>query len=244
MVCLEMKSLKYLTLLSFVAIIACNTGPLDNTMPVFSVGPNTMVEFASGNLSEDGHRFVSNPTDYGGLFGWGTGDNLDNTSEDYHDYPVFHDWAENIGEGWRTPTVAEWRYLLFERQNADQKWAPATVDSVHGLLILPDNFVLPANCRFESRHLRRTVNVYTTTQWQKMEAAGAIFLPCSGFRWGTDIYGHNCEGIYWTSTPTGDYGAHSMYFSLDTLNTDPDGERHFGHSVRLVRDISSERSNR
>ncbi len=229
-----MNQLKYIAAVLLLSCMACDHSQKKEGH-FFSVSDTTRVEFASGNLAEDGLGFVAKSTDYGGLFGWGTGENLKNYSEDYHDYPEFHGWGENLEGGWRTLTIEEWRYLLFERPDADNKCSTATIDSVNGLLLLPDYFVLPTGCEFKRRGHGWGINVYNQFQWRQMDSAGAVFLPCSGFRWGRDIYGLNCEGIYWSSTSTDSCCAHSMYFSSDTLDTDPDGERHFGHSVRLVR---------
>ena len=94
--------------------------------------------FAPGNLSEDGHGFVEHQWEYGGLFGWGTGDRPTDTTDDWHSYVRFVDWGKNVEGGWRTLTADEWHYLLFERKDAEDKRSVGTVDGRHGLLLLPD----------------------------------------------------------------------------------------------------------
>lgn len=108
-----MKSLKYLSVLFLVAIAGCSRSPQVPVGPYFSVSDSTWVEFAPGNLAPDGQGFEPSQLHYGGLFGWGTGNNPGNTSENHLDYPSFHDWGEPLGHGWSANryTPAQWQRL-------------------------------------------------------------------------------------------------------------------------------------
>lgn len=233
-----MKSLKYLSVLFLVAIAGCGRSPQVPVGPYFSVSDSTWVEFAPGNLTPDGQGFEPSQLHYGGLFGWGTGNNSGNTSENHLDYPSFHDWGESLGHGWRTMSVEEWRYLLFLRPRADSLRATGMVGEAKGLLLLPDNVSLPADLAFAPGTHGWSANRYTLAQWQRLEQMGAVFLATPGFRWGTDVYAEGCEGMYWTSSSDDEYDAHVVYFSGDTLNTTGDDHRFFGNSVRLARNLS------
>lgn len=231
----------------------------------FSVSPSKKVHFSQGNLqyqaSTNTWRFAEHQYDFIGenntnisdtydgwidLFGWGTGNNP--TPADYEDYAIFTDWGVNkISNGgnqaniWRTLTIDEWGYLLYER---DGKTGQATVDGVHGYILLPDSWALPSGLKFTADPYGWGKNVYTISDWSKMEKAGAIFLPAAGWL-GYKVFNLGEEGNYWSSTPnkdnsfeawsfyfdyylayTGHYHAHSYYYY-----------RSWGRSVRLVQDV-------
>ena len=158
--------------------------------------------YYGGNVSGSDNRSISST--YSGwidLFGWGTGSNPTLSSQIYWDYGTFVDWGSNpISNGgntanrWRTLTQAEWEYLLNERPNASSKFAIGNINGVGGLILLPDSWTLPSECSFTSGYatydgyidIDWTHNSYTLAQWAQMEAAGAVFLPAAGDRYGTN----------------------------------------------------------
>lgn len=79
-----------------------------------------------------------------------------------------------------------------------------------------------------------STKIYSTSQWQQMESAGAVFLPCTGYRSGTSVYDVGSDGCYWSSTQDSSYYAY--YLGFDSLNLDPENDfyRNIGFSVRLV----------
>ena len=96
------------------------------------------------------------------LFGWGTGNNPTNTSQDGGDYSTFCDWGNNaIYNGgneanlWRTLTYAEWRYLISDRFNYSNLNGLATVNNVQGFILLPDRWILPKGLSFTPRMYRQ-----------------------------------------------------------------------------------------
>lgn len=229
----------------------------------FSVSANKQVVFSSGNLqyqaSTDTWRFANHQYDYVGelnseisptnenwidLFGWGTGNNPTNTSKNEADYATFVDWGTNkIGKDkantWRTLTKNEWEYLLFKRISAAALWGIATVNNIHGLILLPDDFKLPEDLNFVAGgdgNLEWTLNVYTTYEWEKMEKAGVVFLPASGCRYRSGIHDVQDVGDYWSATPYDSFNADYLYFDSDGADWDY-FFRYNGRAVRLVQDL-------
>ncbi|MBP5476358.1 MAG: hypothetical protein J6Y00_01545 [Paludibacteraceae bacterium] len=169
-----------------------------------------------------------------------------------------YDWGCNqIGEDaprtWRTLTNDEWYYLLFTRKDAANKYGAAKVNGITGVVILSDDWKKPVACSFTAGMNGTgdmyepwqvaTSNIYSTEQWGGMENAGAVFLPCAGFRlsypiyYGSTIYIVGVSGGYWSSTAKGGYGAYYLFFansSIDPLSSDG---RHYGRSVRLVSEL-------
>ena len=185
------------------------------------------------------------------LFGWSTRDtNFGvSTSEDSNDYSgSFVDWSTNqIGNDapntWRTLTEDEWDYLQSTRTNAAALCGVAQVNGVNGLIFLPDNWTCPSGVTFKSGfHSSYGVDYYaanqtfTAEQWSKLEAAGAVFLPAAGYRYGSGVYDVQNIGNYWSATESNSGGAYCLYFYSDEaymFGTNRDSV----HSVRLVKDL-------
>ena len=198
---------------------------------LFSVGEfGRQVRFALGNLVySGGYHFTAHQYDYGGLFGWGTGSNPTNTSTDWRDYPTFDDWGNHIAGGWRTLTRDEWRYVIWDRARAEYKRGAATVCGV----LLPDNW---SGGTFHAAFNGWGTNVYDASSWSDMEAAGAVFLPAAGDRYGTELNDVGADGYYWSSTPSGENDAYYMGFYEYGVYDGDYYARYIGHSVRLVQD--------
>lgn len=195
------------------------------------------------------------------LFGWGTsGANelmpytVVDTSERYA-FGMFdiagseYDWGRhnaisnggnNVG-AWRVMSYDEWAYLLKYRNRATMKKALATIENVglngtamHGMLLLPDKWELPEGCSFQYGTKEGfETNVYSVEQWNKMEGAGAVFLPAAGERSGVTVSMVGDYGCYWTTTGYTLESAYELYFLSSGYHfyyTD----RATGHSVRLV----------
>ena len=175
----------------------------------------------------------------------------------------FQDWGTHpISNGgaqmnmWRTPTFGEWNYLIKLRNNADSLYSYATVCSVHGMIVLPDNWVLPDSCSFSPKQHNWTTNVYDSIVWSRMEEAGAVFLPAAGFRCKPTSSSSTLSitqignaGAYWSANGHiwySTYGftpyqhAYRMNF-FGTMGNAPNTmqsvECYYGQSVRLVRNL-------
>ena len=233
----------------------------------YSVSANDVVNFASGNLqyqrSTGTWSFAEHQYDYIGagnvendaladkidLFGWSAtnttapwGVSISTNKSDYSG--DFVDWGENIGDGntWRTLSGEEWGYLFDSRANAGSLYGFATVNGVKGLILLPDDWVLPSGLSFHAGKASFGNNVYTLLQWEEMESAGAVFLPGAGRRKGADydVQGYN---VYWSSTAchakneNDPYNANFVLFYSYNVNPQYCDIRYYGRSVRLVKDL-------
>lgn len=161
----------------------------------------------------------------------------------------FVDWGTAIdgGNTWRTLTAAEWEYLRAARKNASQLIGVGSVNGSHGLILLPDNWVAPEGITFKSGYSDQEYSAvafeeyqsFTTAEWASMQQAGAVFLPCAGFRLGTSLAYMQLAGLYWTASPHAAYGprfASYFLFMCDGAGIGYDA-RSGGNAVRLVRDL-------
>ena len=185
------------------------------------------------------------------LFGWSTNATYFgvSTAQSSNDYSgSFVDWGTNqIGSDapntWRTLTSNEWEYLLNNRPNASSLKGVAQVNGVNGLIFLPDNWTCPAGVTFKSGfHSSYGVDYYaayqtfTAAEWSKLESAGAVFLPASGYRGGSNVKYVQYYGSYWSATENGSYGAYYLDFSSVKAYMDLNSH-YLGLSVRLVKDL-------
>lgn len=132
---------------------------------------------------------------------------------------VFVDWGGlpigSYSPGyWRTLSWDEWDYMLFSRdastigstENA-RFLKVSSVVGMRGLIIFPDNFTWDENMMGEAPACNNSGGngdgTFSAAQWATLEAAGAVFLPSTGWRL-TPTYvetADNAEsnGVYWTS---------------------------------------------
>ena len=200
------------------------------------------------------------------LFGWGTGRYpTANSIGSSSDYASFTDWGVNaISNGgnaanlWRTLQKEEWVYLIQTRTKASTLFGMGIVDGVRGMILLPDDWQLPDGVTFvpstqqglqdlgihyqnESKN-NFSHNSYTRAQWSQMEAAGAVFLPAAGGRFGSEVYMVGENGYYWSATPDEytDYFSHLMYYDAEYLFPQGYTGAYRGLSVRLVKSAETE----
>ncbi len=177
---------------------------------------------------------------------WGIG-----TSTDNNNYSGdFADWGQNIGNGttWRTLTKDEWTYILSTRTNASTLKGVARIqisenEYANGLILLPDNWTAPAGVTFKSGNASsNSIQTYadkqtfSLEQWRKLETAGAVFLPASSFRNGSDVNYVQHSGGYWSATPSGLSRAYYLGFRSNYTGW-YNNDRYFGQAVRLVKDV-------
>ena len=150
---------------------------------------------------------------------------------------------------WRTLTADEFSYIMRTRANASKKYGVATVDGINGLILLPDNWILPQGLSFTSgtadysgEKYYREVNNYTYAEWERLEENGAVFFPAAGNREYDGTYLFDEEyGDYWTSSVNG-VSAKLFHFKSSEYSVGPIG-RLYGMSVRLAQDVKQEISN-
>ena len=187
------------------------------------------------------------------LFGWGTGNNPTNNSTDYEDYPTFVDWGVNkIGNDapntWRTLTYNEWDYILNNRSNASNLKGVAQVNGVNGLILLPDNWTCPSGVTFKSGfndenyyspYAIEEYQTFNASDWAKLEASGAVFLPAAGGRFDDNINELQEVGGYWSIGESIAIGTFPGFaFSSRRADIYP-WDCETGHSVRLVTTLAS-----
>ncbi len=240
--------------------------PLEGTLSgLFSVSVSKQVHFSQGNLqyqaSSNTWRFAEHQHDcigyanenmspnYSGwidLFVWGTGER--DPTLMLANYGTFKDWGVNaISNGgnqpymWRTLSKDEFDYLLNTRPDAAAKWGTGYVNSTPGLILLPDDWILPEGYTFNAGCSNFandwSLNVYTPLQWNVMEAGGAVFLPAAG---NTNVshpqvFYYRQRGRYWLSSPSSFGHAFSLVIRGNDVNVSA-SFRGVGISVRLVRD--------
>ena len=260
---LEWSNPQYITLSSNLSVNAVFNAPVG----VFSVsndGGNTtkQIHFSPGNLWAKGSVFdptfnfeneqyefhTYEPGKSWGLFSWST-DNIENTygmttsGEPSVFYGAFVDWGRAIGDGetWRTLTSAEWQYLFNSRQNTANKFGHATVADVHGIIVLPDEFIDPMKNKGDKFFVPLSTpgwdaNVYTSGgDWEAMEDAGAVFLPAAGRRNYDVVADVGVSGYYWSTTPSTDqFSAYCMSFLSNYFDLSDQNYRRSGYSIRLV----------
>ncbi len=207
-------------------------------------------------IGEDNANISSTYSGWIDLFGWETsGYNDKNPYMTSSDYSVYgdgtndiagtnYDWGVNnaISNGgnqagmWRTLTYSEWTYLIDSRADASNKYGIASVNNVNGLVLLPDNWTIPTEVTFISGTSGNyTQNTYSVSDWSKMEANGAVFLPAAGNRNGTSVNGVGAYGGYWSRSGYSG-AANSLYFNNNKVYTAYGIMRSSGQSVRLVQD--------
>ena len=204
------------------------------------------------------------------LFGWGTsgwnsgakayqpysiysidsyyypgGANNNNLTGDYAnaDWGIYNAISNGGNESgmWRTLTNDEWMYIVSGRIDAASKLGPATVNDVVGLVLLPDNWVLPNEITFYSGFANAAgyrTNKYSASEWAIMEQNGAVFLPACGYRYITDEPKDTVYGYYWSSIAIDEKFAYSFRLSCCGIGiSDTRMHRYEGCSVRLVQDV-------
>ena len=102
----------------------------------------------------------------------------------FKDWAVYNAIGNDLPEKWRTLTKDELYFLLYHRTNADNLYGMAAINGINGLILLPDNYSFSAMLpEFKAeKDLNKGKNIYTIEEWQRLEKAGAVFIPCASVR--------------------------------------------------------------
>jgi len=229
--------------------------------------------FAKSQLDFIGENNLKASPTYNGwidLFGYGCS-GYDNkypwqTSKENEDYAprgydgitgTEYDWGihcqiQNGGPkgSWRLPTCDDWYYLLSRRENAKHLATLVYVDSIKGLLLLPDGWenTLDLNLYFSENDVRMgeeglmEKNHLTKAQWKKLEKTGAVLFPFSGVRWYNGViltyFPPTYSSSYWCSTSLYEGDAPwILWLTHDRACCTPHSIISQGTSVRLVKDV-------
>ena len=235
---------------------------------IFSIAKDKHVTFSPGYLqyvqSKDQWLFASNQYYFTGerhyqngqladtimYFGWSGknskarwGISLSTNDNDY--VGEFLDWGSNSIAGdapntWRSISEEEWMYLYQERENAEKLISLGMVESINGLIILPDSWILPAGMHFEPS-MQVTTNQYSKQEWSIMENAGAVFLPMTGYfnHKLSDMRHINEEGYVRLNALRDGRQVYSDYMNGKIINLyqgKNETNLHYAFPVRLVHD--------
>ena len=199
------------------------------------------------------------------LFGWGTSGynnkypymtsttnsdygngnvDISGTNYDWGIYNTIYNPKTNTTDSagtWRTLTNSEWVYLVNTRSTTSGiRYAKATVNGVHGLIIVPDNWDTTSYALSETNSSTATYtsNVINAVTWNTLENAGCAFLPAAGSRNVSIVVVQvGSYGFYWTSTYYSSTIVYYMHFLNGGVNLGSRTSRNWGCSVRLVKDI-------
>ena len=146
---------------------------------------------------------------------------------------VYSDWGVynailnggNQPQQWRTLSSDEWDYLLNHRRGSAVKWGIAQIETVTGLVLLPDSWSQPSGIEFnEGLAMGSTVlNNYSRSQWKLMEDAGAVFM---------------LGGSYWTTTRSSSAHSCRLVISNSNVGIDQVYSHYYPCFVRLVKDVN------
>lgn len=167
------------------------------------------------------------------------------------DWGVYNSIANggNVAGRWRTPQSLEYSNVFKGRSAstlngvANALYAKATVNGVNGVVVFPDVYEHPAGVALPTS-INATgsggwnVNVYSASEWAKMEAAGCVFMPITA-RISDGVAANSTSGCYWTSSVSTSQGmAFCVMFSSAQFDYfSKQYRRNYGQAVRLVQDI-------
>lgn len=144
---------------------------------------------------------------------------------------------------WRTLTRSEWNYLI----NRSGKCGLVCIAGAYnGLLLLPNTGLMGmgewANTTGVdlSSLSKTTLTNLSESDWGKLEAIGAIFLPCAGTRTGkASATLQNTLGQYWSANQKDATRGRALTFYMSPLScaTSDTPDKYIGSSVRLVANV-------
>ena len=231
---------------------------------VFTVDAGKTVKFSKSNLryASGAWGFFAHQYDYYATynadawdkFGWSNSTNnfgmsTSTVNADYQGDLVDWGTVPGIGTGWFTLSNNEWGYLFNTRSAstvnsvADARYAKGKVNNVYGIILFPDTYTHPDGVTNpvginQVGDAGWNGNNYNATDWGKMEAAGCVFLPATGYREGTSVSGSGSSCSYRSSsrnTSTTDM-VYYVYFTSSSLTVSASNYGRYGQCVRLVRE--------
>ena len=168
------------------------------------------------------------------------------------------EWGTLIGAGFRTLKGEEWTYLINRLDiGGNPKYGYAVVNSVNGLVLLPDDFTdpiqniktgtaaafIPGKSSYTGTSWK---NEYSVEGWDKMEKAGAVFLPTCGslssnYHQANYVNNATTNGAYWAADEgSSNQRANAMSFTNNTVpSVSKDEYKSHFVAVRLVYDPSA-----
>lgn len=218
--------------------------------------------FGWGTSGWDNGNIFFNPYDYQinddyvfQAFGYGPTDghsyNFDLTGVFANsDWGVFNPMCNGGNQPglWRTLTINEFEYLLFDRvTNSGTRFVKAKVNDVNGLILFPDIW---ENSLFEVNSINSVSatfedNVITLDEWVTLfEPLGAVLMPTTGFRFEIAVSGYPLETDppelqYWTSSSSYvERSSRCVLVNHFNIMVDVNYSPCHGLAVRLVQDAN------
>ena len=143
----------------------------------------------------------------------------------------------NQSNQWRTLNKDEWKYVFDTRTtDSGMRFAKANVNDVNGIILLPDDWST-SYYGFSDANTDTTSyssNTITVSEWNVLEQHGAVFLPATGYRFGTSVKNFGSYGYYWSTSYVNGTYAYGVYFFDSNLNSQDCSNRTYGRGVRLV----------
>ena len=204
----------------------------------FSVSSTKQVYFSKGNLQYVGTtwQFAEHQYDYFGA----------NQYDGHQDiFPSSGYSSPDNDASWYTLSQPEWAYLYTGRSVSNTlsegaSFIRVTIDGKYrGMIFFPDVYTHPNNTDFSGSLFNYTgEDNYTATVslegWVKMEAAGCLFLPASGYNTNSSSYGNH--GLYNSTTPESGNSRYTPGWYLSNLELGDWSYNTTRVAVRLVRD--------
>lgn len=234
-----MKTKLFLFLVT-VSLLTMTVGTYaQNALPGrFSVSSTKQVYFSKGNLQYVGTtwQFAEHQYDYFGA----------NQYEGHQDiFPSSGYESPNEDESWYTLSQTEWAYLYTGRSVSNTlsegaSFIRVTIDGKYrGMIFFPDVYTHPDDTDFSGSLFNYEGNDdYTATVslegWEKMEAAGCLFLPAAGYNTNSSSYGNH--GLYNSTTAESGNSRYTPGWYLSNLELRDWSYNTTRVAVRLVRD--------
>ena len=201
---------------------------------MFSVEASVRVYFSKGNLNyvdaTSTWKFADAQKDYLGESQTGGRDMFA-----YNGYTAPVSW-------WRL-SRAQWIYLSETRTVTNTlsdgaRYTMATVGSVKGLIIFPDIYTHPEGTGFVSGTFNNCSDYTASVDdagWTKMEAAGCVFLPATGYKSNGETWKEVGNSVYVSSSSAnGSYDYYTPRFSPSTIDMADWSNNSTWTAVRLV----------
>lgn len=130
---------------------------------------------------------------------------------------------------WRTLTWDEWYYLFHSRSGAPSKRAPARINGIAGMILLPDTWnpsSMPSGLTLNYTNSTDNydyygTNTYSALEWSQLEALGAVFLPATGTCYSG--VSSSATSPSWDGSDGSDTSTNTKYVSYWTATAYSDG---------------------
>ena len=168
---------------------------------------------------------------------------------------LLFDWGGNEIDAYQAGTFyllgsEDWNYMLKNSERSKTRCIKLQLTTgsgtINGLLIFPDQYTHPLDDAFSSDYLNRTATAFSGVtisleDWAKLEKAGCVFLPATGYRGYSEgnVILEESNIWYWTATSATDSGqAYALDIYDGNLIYNKKTARYQGCAVRLAREVN------